>query len=470
VDFPEYSDKQMDLILDVRGQTIRENTDLFLGMLPDAQRRSLWKLRGLTSLSHYSNVLAGIARSQREKHRELYDKLEDLPELRSVLVRVPAVKTKIRTVLRIATPENDPILADYVKKHSKAELEIIVRDLYREKKRSPDRERLKQEAAEKAEARESNVEQAKARLRQVLGEAREAPGADASEAAASRPSRDGKVAFRYDRFTADRYSRIKHSVEQVEGRRLTHSAFMMMLLQGFTYRGEQPVPFVRVYTDLSTGAEFMRTRYGGIPVDEAKLGECVRETVLEEEYRACKERWGRGEIPGNLGSQSGDHPSRHIPARVERLLGDLYDGFCAMPYCNEYADILHHIYRWALERCHDPDCIFPVCLGHHGVVHVIGIENEETLALRGRPRLGRSPVLIPRRRYFFSELKRAKVGSPNASAAATRLTAPATASVSALNAKMTATHPVSMLLRIKNQRTVLIDLKDAPFCWLNGTP
>ena len=57
----------------------------------------------------------------------------------------------------------------------------------------------------------------------------------------------------------------------------------------------------------------------------------------------------------------------------------------------------------------------------------------------------------------------AKVGIPKASAAATKLTAPAKGSAPELKTKTTAIQPVTMLLKIKNHKTVLIDFTGLPF-------
>ena len=96
---------------------------------------------------------------------------------------------------------------------------------------------------------------------------------------------------------------------------------------------------------------------------------------IAEEHENCgKKRAARGRA---VQKQSGRPATRHIPAHVKKQLQQKYGGKCAFPGCKKPADINHHTKRFALEPCHNPDSITPLCKDHERIAHCGLIKNEE---------------------------------------------------------------------------------------------
>ncbi|KKQ71410.1 MAG: hypothetical protein UT33_C0009G0001, partial [Candidatus Peregrinibacteria bacterium GW2011_GWC2_39_14] len=52
------------------------------------------------------------------------------------------------------------------------------------------------------------------------------------------------------------------------------------------------------------------------------------------------------------------------------------NNICAFPGCTKEYKYLHHTWRFALTKTHDPDTLIPLCKAHERLAHAGLIENE----------------------------------------------------------------------------------------------
>ena len=61
--------------------------------------------------------------------------------------------------------------------------------------------------------------------------------------------------------------------------------------------------------------------------------------------------------------------NRYVPVEVRRIVINEFGRMCCMPGCTKPAENLHHEKGFAIDQCHDPRYIKPICRGHHELVH-----------------------------------------------------------------------------------------------------
>ena len=76
--------------------------------------------------------------------------------------------------------------------------------------------------------------------------------------------------------------------------------------------------------------------------------------------------------------------SRHIPARIKRIVRKEYGTQCSIRTCTRPAEQLHHTQTFALSHRHDPYYLAPLCKEHHVIAHAINLKVREK---RGEPNL-----------------------------------------------------------------------------------
>jgi len=100
----------------------------FLGLLPEIENRRIYKRYGFHSVFEYAARLAGVSNDTVRKLLRLHSKLDDKPILRKQLISGDYGWTKIREVAKIATPQNEKILAEKVRTMTYRGIETLVRD------------------------------------------------------------------------------------------------------------------------------------------------------------------------------------------------------------------------------------------------------------------------------------------------------------------------------------------------------
>ena len=61
--------------------------------------------------------------------------------------------------------------------------------------------------------------------------------------------------------------------------------------------------------------------------------------------------------------------NRYIPVEVRRVVIEEFGKICSMPGCDKPAENLHHENGFAIDQCHDPRFLKPLCRGHHELAH-----------------------------------------------------------------------------------------------------
>lgn len=86
----------------------------FAGLLPEVQRRHLYKRRGSISIHEFASKLAGMSHETVDKILHLSERLKDKHALKAQLESGSAGWSKIEAVAYIATPETDKMWAEKV--------------------------------------------------------------------------------------------------------------------------------------------------------------------------------------------------------------------------------------------------------------------------------------------------------------------------------------------------------------------
>jgi len=61
--------------------------------------------------------------------------------------------------------------------------------------------------------------------------------------------------------------------------------------------------------------------------------------------------------------------NRYVPVEVRRIVVNEFGNRCCMPGCDKPAENLHHEKGFAIDQCHDPRFLRPLCKGHHELIH-----------------------------------------------------------------------------------------------------
>lgn len=66
--------------------------------------------------------------------------------------------------------------------------------------------------------------------------------------------------------------------------------------------------------------------------------------------------------------------SRHILARVRKILTKEHGTKCSIAYCKKPAEEIHHTQRFSLNQNHNPQFLAPLCREHHVIAHSIDMK------------------------------------------------------------------------------------------------
>lgn len=65
--------------------------------------------------------------------------------------------------------------------------------------------------------------------------------------------------------------------------------------------------------------------------------------------------------------------SRAIPAATRRLLKKEYGEKCAVEFCNNPSEVIHHTARFSISKSHNPHYLAPLCKAHHEIAHTVDV-------------------------------------------------------------------------------------------------
>jgi len=66
-------------------------------------------------------------------------------------------------------------------------------------------------------------------------------------------------------------------------------------------------------------------------------------------------------------------PSRHIPAKIKKIIHAEHGTKCAIANCQKSAQTIHHTARFALYQAHNSHYLAPLCHEHHLIAHTIDL-------------------------------------------------------------------------------------------------
>lgn len=100
----------------------------FIGLLPEVNRRQLYKSKGYLSIFEFAAKLCGLSQEQVRLTLNLEKRFEDKPSLKALLVNGEESINKLARIVSIATQENEKELAENIKVLSKSALDTWVKD------------------------------------------------------------------------------------------------------------------------------------------------------------------------------------------------------------------------------------------------------------------------------------------------------------------------------------------------------
>lgn len=127
--FQNVSDSQLIFLCEKFGRQALHWRAKFIGLLPEVNRRKLYKKKGFDSIFEFAFKLAGLSQEQVRNVICLERRFEDKPTLKNLLISGEVSVNKLARVASIATPENEEELAEKVIILPKAALDTLVRDV-----------------------------------------------------------------------------------------------------------------------------------------------------------------------------------------------------------------------------------------------------------------------------------------------------------------------------------------------------
>lgn len=121
------SDKELYKLCQTYGANIRMLTKKFAALLPEVERRQLYKKYGFHSIFEFAGRIGGMRRETVVDILRVSQKLEDKPLLQAQMENVGW--TKLRAVSGIATKENEKMLAEKVREMSQDTLLTFVQEM-----------------------------------------------------------------------------------------------------------------------------------------------------------------------------------------------------------------------------------------------------------------------------------------------------------------------------------------------------
>ncbi|MFA4891110.1 MAG: HNH endonuclease signature motif containing protein [Candidatus Gracilibacteria bacterium] len=336
------SDRELINLCKKYGSNARLWMRKFADLLPEIERRRLYKRRGCCSIHEFAAKYAGMNRNTTDQVLWLCEKLEDKPMLRGLLVEQGW--SKLRIIASVATLKTDAFWSEKVRTLTKGALELYVRNLRATFENGEDKkasELFSALTAVTATAQQSMLDVktfpregfepekcAESAIFEAQNERCSIQFGDAGTGSAE-PAERENLTFKLDAETKFRLEKFKQKLEKQRKEPLTYNQLLKAMLD-----------------ELESDSERVATR------------------SAEKTKTASRQSKG----------QKAD--SRHISAQIDRELEEQYHGRCAFPGCNKPATHRHHTKRYALHKEHDSATIVPLCKHHHDLAHAGLIENE----------------------------------------------------------------------------------------------
>ena len=123
-----YSDKQLYDECVRLSNALKLYRNQFIALLPEVNKRQLYKSHGMHSIFEFGAKLAGLSHDTVRKVLKLKNDLACKPTLNSLFDSGEIGWSKLAVVSKISTPQNEQLLASKLHTMSKSALEVLVKD------------------------------------------------------------------------------------------------------------------------------------------------------------------------------------------------------------------------------------------------------------------------------------------------------------------------------------------------------
>ncbi len=316
------------------GQNARKWLKVFAGLLPEVERRELYKKHGFHSIFEFAAKLAGLRRENVVEILRVYNKVEDKPALKKLFESGEQGWAKIKEVASVANKETDGLWAKRVKTLSKQS----VRELAKSER-------------EKIVAHHSGA---------LLQEEVEIRVPVRAGAGFERKS----ITIQLDPDIYAQLIDLKAKLEKKGKEPIDYNEVIKKILSSFNFEKENLIPYQEViHRCPECRKNTIKSECGDIELNEKDLknrGKVGESVILED----------KKEIKTNK-------PSRYIPAKVKKIIQLKHGKGCSYPGCKKPAKVLHHTKRFALDPSPDPDFLKPLCKTHHELCHGAAVHGED---------------------------------------------------------------------------------------------
>ncbi|MBI2638892.1 hypothetical protein HYW83_04865 [Candidatus Peregrinibacteria bacterium] len=300
----------------------------FAGLLPEVNRRQLYKRRGYASLHEFARKLAGMSDYTTDKILSIAAKLEDKPTLKEKFVAGEEGWSKIEKVAYVATKESDEFWAKKTSSLTQRALEVYVQE-------------FRKQQSETAKLSGDAMPDGK---NYRLGFTLKSDGSNNMPMLQGAPPLGDmppvRLSFPVSMQLERELKLFKQKLEKERSQTLAWNEVMQELLRGYAAKGS------------GTGSAITSGKTTTITI----CPDCVKKETNEA---------------AQMGAVS-----RHIPADVKKIVDERYNYWCAYPECRKPPDIYHHTRRFGLAQNHDPNFIVPLCSSHERLAHA-GLINHE---------------------------------------------------------------------------------------------
>lgn len=314
------------------GTQARKWANKFAALLPEVEKRGLYKKHGFYSIFEFAAKLARMNRETVIEILRVSRKLENVPLLREQIETQGWSKLKV--VATIATKENEEMLAEKVREMSKSTLVIFVNEI---RKQNVAGVQIRAGAEGHQNIELQNLQQANSQ-----------PNLLDSAPCQSQSSGSTRIHVRLllKPKTELRLKELQKKMSKKIGGPVDLNEVMETLLNSYD---ERKAPKSRVQKSQINPIQSTNTVVTKSATDEESI-------------------------------QNTTKPSRYIPAQIKKVLYSKYGGRCAFPGCHKLPKIYHHTRRFSLYPSHNPDFLMPLCRAHEQLAHHGLIENEERSA------------------------------------------------------------------------------------------
>jgi len=235
------------------------------------------------------------------------------------------------------------------------------------------------------------------------------------------------IGIMLDPLNAKHFMAIAASLSRKEGRRLSSNEVLSRLMAGFDMSRPADKRFIEVVVrDEASGFAHVETCWRDMPVDGEDLAQMKRMGEPIDIKAELQEQRMQEEAEGHKpGAQSADEAvettaadtvgkarqekqgdcertpaSRHVPARLKRLVLARDRGLCSVGRCRKAVATIHHRDRFGVTRRHRIDDLISLCENHHHLIHHGLIENEQEppsqwiVSLKGRDEAWTNPAVL----------------------------------------------------------------------------